>query len=380
MNDKKRILVDENVPDAEHWFGRLGEVRRFKGRELQADALRDADALIVRSVTQVNEALLAESRLDFVGTCTIGCDHVDQALLERRGIGFSNAPGCNANSVVEYVFAALAQLNVNFTTSAFGIVGAGNVGGRLLDRCTALGISACAYDPLLDQQDSRLVSLAEVFAQPIVCMHAPLTRDGVFPTYHMIGEELLDRLPESAVLISAGRGPVIDNALLLAFKRRRPDVLLVLDVWEYEPWVDPHLLHLAEIGSPHIAGYSLDGKLAGTRMVFQAMCRHWSMAEWADSEQFDAANATGPLPPLSPGDWADVREQLLSAYPIADDDARLRAMVAQAGNETEIKQGFDQLRRSYPERREFRFHPLPACGLSDAARQWLHLFGFGQLG
>lgn len=380
MSHNKLILVDENVPEAEYWFGRLGEVRRFKGRELQADALHDADALIVRSVTQVNEALLSESRLDFVGTCTIGCDHIDQALLERRGIGFSNAPGCNANSVVEYVFAALAQLNINFTASAFGIVGAGNVGGRLLDRCTALGLPACAYDPLLGRQDSRLVSLAEVFTQPIVCLHAPLTRDGEFPTYHMIKDELLDQLPESAVLISAGRGPVVDNSLLLAFKRRRPDVKLVLDVWEHEPWVDPHLLHLAEIGSPHIAGYSLDGKLAGTRMVYQALCRHWSMVASAVAEEFDRVCARTELRPLNPGEWADVRDQLLRAYPIADDDARLRAMVAQAGSDTDIRQGFDQLRRSYPERREFRFHPLAVSGLSDATRQWLHLLSFGQFG
>lgn len=376
MNPKKLILVDENVPDAERWFGRLGTIERFKGRNLSPGALRDAHALIVRSVTQVDETLLSETQLDFVGTCTIGCDHVDQELLARRRIRFSNAPGCNANSVVEYVFAALAQLDINFTASRLGIVGAGNVGGRLLTRCTNLGISACAYDPLLDQNNSRLVTLPEVFTQPIVCLHAPLTREGAYPSYHMISRDLLDRLPEAAVLISAGRGPVVDNEILKAFKLHRPDVKLVLDVWEHEPWVDPALLDLVEIGSPHIAGYSLDGKLAGTRMIYDALCRHWSFTDADWDEVNDVVDAVQKPAPLTEADWQVVRAQLIGAYSVAADDARLRNMVKAASNDNDIKQGFDQLRRSYPERREFRFHTLPSCQLSENARLWLERLGF----
>ena len=182
MNQPRRLLVDENVPEAEQWFGQLGEVVRFKGRELKPAQLAGAHALIVRSVTRVDGNLLTDAALDFVGTCTIGCDHVDRDLLSARGIGFANAPGCNANSVIEYVLTALAELDVNVTAHPVGIVGAGNVGGRLLTRLQALGVQACAYDPLLAPDAlPNLVPLEQVFACPVVCLHAPLTRTGPSP-------------------------------------------------------------------------------------------------------------------------------------------------------------------------------------------------------
>lgn len=355
---EKLILVDENVPEADLYFGPLGRVQRFAGRQLTARAVAQASALVVRSVTQVNQALLAHSPVEFVGTCTIGTDHVDQAWLAGQGIGFASAPGCNANSVAEYVLTALAALDVNWSNCQFGIVGCGNVGGGLYRKLQSLGARVCGYDPLLAPDSfPALVSLEQVFQADVVCLHAPLTRAGPFPTWHMIDEALLQGLKPGAVLISAGRGPVLDNALLLRFKRARPDVQLVLDVWEFEPWLDPALLAVAELGSPHIAGYSWDGKLAGTRMIADALARHWQRPLVArQPANQDAAGAVAAT--LQESQWQTLRGILLRAYDIKADDQRLRAMVQQAGDRTALELGFDALRKHYPERREFAAHTL----------------------
>lgn len=358
MVTEKLILVDENVPEADKYFGPLGRVERFAGRSLSAAAVARANALVVRSVTRVDPALLAGSAVEFVGTCTIGTDHVDQAWLAGQGIGFASAPGCNANSVAEYVLTALAALDLNWSGRRFGIVGCGNVGGGLYRKLQSLGVSVCGYDPLIAPDSfPDLVPLDRVFDADVVCLHAPLTHTGAFPTLHMITEPLLNRLKQGAVLISAGRGPVLDNDLLLQFKRARPDIKLVLDVWEYEPWLDPQLLALAELGTPHIAGYSWDGKLAGTRMIAEALARHWRrpVSGLPPTGEPQAGTAVGPL---TESQWQGLRRILLAAYDIQGDDRRLRDMVGQAGGRTALETGFDALRKHYPERREFAAHTI----------------------
>lgn len=387
---KARILVDENVPQAEAYFGRLGQVERFSGRDLSAAEVRSARALVVRSVTRVDQSLLAGSCVEFVGTCTIGTDHLDTAWLAEQGIAYANAPGCNANSVVEYVLTALAVLDCNWQSKRVGIVGCGNVGGALYRRLSALGAQVVGYDPLLAANAlPQLVSLASVFDSQIVCLHAPLTREGSHPTWHMITEALLARLPQDAVLINAGRGAVIDNEMLLQFCRKRPDVQLVQDVWEFEPWLEPALLAAAKLGTPHIAGYSYDGKVTGTEMIYAALCRQWrapsALAEAAvEGVAVNADSAGSFAMPLSEADWQQVRHVITQAYDLVGDDQRLRAMVAQAPDRAALERGFDALRKHYPERREFRFCLVPSAlvngGLSPAARAMLTALGFSLTG
>ena len=225
----------------------------------------------MRSVTQVNEALLADTPVRFVGTATIGTDHVDLPWLERQGIGFSSAPGSNADSVVEYVLSSLLHLarerGFDLFDKVVGIVGVGNVGGRLQQRLQTMGIEVLLCDPpRVDQEgEAGFVDLATLLQQAdIVSLHTPLVRSGPWPSWHLFNAEALALLKPDAILLNTGRGSVIDNRALLAFKRQRPDVTLVLDVWEHEPEVDPQLAALCAVATPHIAGYALDGKIRGS--------------------------------------------------------------------------------------------------------------------
>lgn len=373
------ILVDENIPQPEVYFGRLGRVQQFAGRSLAASDLRDASALIVRSITQVNESLLTGSAVNFVGSCTIGTDHVDTKWLLENNISFANAPGCNANSVVEYVLTALAKLNVNWQGARIGIIGCGNVGGLLYRRLEALGVKPVGYDPLIEQNRyPNLTTLDDVLASDVVCVHTPHTTDGPFPSFHLLGADQLAQLKPNAVLINAGRGPSIDNKALLQFKQERPDLRLVLDVWEQEPWLDPRLLQLVDVGTPHIAGYSFDGKLRGTQIIYAALCKAWGAQQEisADVAVESLIYNDQILTQLNAADWQILRAQLLCAYDLSGDDTRLRAMVKAATNDVELRVGFDRLRKVYPQRREFNFAAPIAANLSESVKQHLRALGF----
>lgn len=344
-----KIVADQNIPRVEAWFAGLGEVVTVPGRTLDAATVRDADILLVRSVTRVDQALLGGSRVRFVGTATIGTDHLDLGWLAGQGIAVASAPGSNADSVVEYVLSALAAvdgvLEGLLAGGSVGIVGLGNVGGRLLQRLRRLGIRAYGHDPLLTATPERpLYRLEQVLAADVVSLHTPLTRGGPHPTWHLLNAKALARLRPGAMLLNSGRGAVIDNPALARLLTRRGDLRVALDVWEGEPAIDAGLLGLVTLGTPHIAGYSSDGKLAGVGMVLAACCRHLGL----------------PLPPLPAVESAPalqldpalrgvalLRAALLGSYDIREDDRRLRAAYADGG-----AVAFDVLRRDYPVRRE----------------------------
>lgn len=374
---KPLILVDENIPEADLYFGKLGRIQRFAGRSLSARDMGEAKALIVRSVTKVNASLLSGSQVEFVGTCTIGTDHVDRQWLTDQNIGFSSAPGCNANSVAEYVITALAHAEIDWQTSTIGIIGCGNVGGSVYRKLLSLGADVLGYDPLIDQQRfPNMGDLNEVLARDVVCIHTPLTFGGEFPTHHLISEPQLVQLKPHALLISAGRGAVVDNEKLLAIKKLRPDIRVILDVWEHEPWVCQELLKEVEVGTPHIAGYSWDGKVEGTRMIYQALSQRWADVS---EDKVVASASSGEVAeslPLSVQAWQQVRHAILSSYDLVADDKRLRDKVFGAHNRADIERGFDELRRHYPERREFRFCPAIERPSDTAAVQCLSALGF----
>ena len=349
-----KLVVDENIPLADAFFGSLGEVVALPGREMNAEDVRDADALIVRSVTRVDAGLLAGSAISFVGTCTIGVDHLDLDYLQSRNIAVASAPGCNANSVVEYVFSALCALNQPWEGRVFGIIGCGNVGGHLHRRLRALGVNCRCYDPFLSPADNPdLCELPEALQSDIVCLHTPLTVDGPYPSHHLLGEAELMSLKPGALLLNAGRGAAIDNGALLKVLESRPDLRVVLDVWEPEPALNPRLLERVSIGTPHIAGYSYDGKVRGTEMIYQALCRQLGLTPDIRAESLLTADAGGPEPialPSSADDWENVCLAVLEAYDIRSDDGQLRAA---AGEPETLPLTFDRLRKHYPQRREF---------------------------
>ncbi len=342
-----RILADSNMAAVQALFADLGEVRLLPGREIVADDLADVDVLLVRSVTQVNADLLSQHRPLFVGTATAGFDHVDRTLLSEAGIAFAHAPGSNANSVVEYVLAAIAATGDTLEhlmrgDIELGIIGYGHVGSLLSQRCQGLGMTIRAYDPWLDQQaHPELVALERVLACPVVCLHAALTEEHPWPSRHILNRQRLQQLAGSRLLLNAGRGPLIDNAALGGLLGEHPDWPVVLDVWEFEPEVDTELMAKCRIATPHIAGYSQDSKVLATRMLRDALLSSLQL-----EMQATETDVLPLLPVTVPTDLSGaslLRWLLGQVYDIGKDDARMRA---------ELDQGFDRLRATYPVRRE----------------------------
>lgn len=348
-----KILVDENMPYAVELFSRLGTVQSVPGRPIPQDALNDADALMVRSVTKVNEGLLTGKPVKFVGTATAGTDHVDDAWLATQGIGFSAAPGCNAIAVVEYVFSSLLIIaqrdGFQLRDKTVGIIGVGNVGSRLNARLEALGIRTLLCDPpRADRGDAgEFWPLEKLVAEAdILTFHTPLNMSGPYATHHLVDADLLAQLPADRILINACRGEVVDNAALLEALNGSKKLTAVLDVWEPEPDLSLALLDKVAIGTAHIAGYSLEGKARGTTQVFEAF------------SQFIGQPQTVPLESLLPApEFAEVtlRGALSEAkllrlihlvYDVRRDDRPFRRVAGKPGE-------FDKLRKFYEERREW---------------------------
>lgn len=376
-----KIVADANIPLLAEAFGPLGEVVALPADRITPDVLRDADALLVRSVTRVNEALLAASAVQFVATATIGFDHVDLGYLASRGIALASAQGSNARSVAEYVLAALAVLakrgGYPMTQQVLGIVGCGNVGGRLARMAEAIGMKVLRNDPPLARQtgDPRYVPLDALADADVVTFHVPLERGGPDPTYHMINEALLARLKRGATLINTSRGAVAETAALKAAIADGRLGRVILDVWEKEPNIDVELLGRVDLATPHIAGYSYDGKVNGTRMVLEALCRHFGLRrEWDPSPLMPPpANPRVSLPASISIDEA-MYASSHAAYDVEVDDRRLRAIASEPAEKR--AKLFDGLRRNYPVRREFPETTVEMAEPSAAVKAALEALGF----
>ena len=361
-----RILADENMPAVNELFGDLGaDIRTLPGRTLQPADVAAADVLLVRSVTRVDSDLLADASLQFVGSATIGTDHIDQALLSRNGIPFAYAPGCNADAVGDYVIAALCSLFESeperLADSTLAIIGAGNVGGRLAARLRRMGLSVRVCDPPRQQREAgegeggeAFCSLAEAMASDIVCCHTPLVDDGPHPTKGMITETLLDHLPENAVFLNAGRGGILSADTLARVQVHRPDIQWVLDVWDPEPNIPLSLLPGVSLATGHIAGYSAEGRVRGTWMLRQALAR-------ALDRPLTDAHPLSLLPPAPDiaipaaycgagvaDPWQTLFYAVRQVYDLSRDDRRFREAMAASDH----GQAFDRYRRTYPQRRE----------------------------
>lgn len=350
----------------EEYFGALGTVRRVEGRSLTAADLEHVDVLLVRSVTKVGQALLAGSPVRFVGTATSGFDHIDLNYLADNGIGFSHAPGSNANSVVEYVLAAIAstenKLEQLMAGSRLGIVGFGNIGSALARRCDALGIDYRVYDPWLEQSTvSNAASLEQVLACDVISLHPELGRTGAWPSYHLLGEDELAGLSPRALMINASRGGIVDNDALLRLRQRGLGPTSVLDVWEGEPAISAQLLRLVALGTAHIAGYSTDGKYRATKMLRDAAFVHLGLEAGGEELTVDLPTALEVPPALSGA--ALVRWALGTCYDILEDNALLRGVTLGPSTD-EAAAGFDALRKNYRRRRE-----LMGCTARTVAQQ-----------
>ena len=383
-----RIVADADIFSVRECFSEFGKLELIDGRKINSTHLQNADALLVRSITRIDEQMLAKSPVRFVGTATSGTDHVDTEYLQRRGIHFCHARGCNAKAVTEYCFAVLALLMQKLGRSTqgklFSLIGVGQVGGLLARKLCELDIQCVAYDPLLEASKKteletcgiEFIEYREALKADFITFHVPLSRQGNYPTYHQLSAEEMKDLPRDCVLLNTSRGAVIANTDLRQVLKKRDDLAVALDVWEGEPDLDPELLELVFLGTPHIAGYSMEAKLNATSHLLKLFCNFFHVEPPVKLSRA----GDGGQQQLSFGDQPSDRDDMfcsraiLDALPLDDIDNKLRDKFARDPGSGAI--AFDLLRRQLAERREFSAYQVTGKNLSAQQHRMLQVLGF----
>lgn len=346
------IVVDENIAFPE-CFEFFGNVKKVKGREISNSILKDCDILIVRSVTKVDEQLLKDTKVKFVGTATSGHEHIDLDYLSKKEIFFSDAKGCNSFSVAEYVITAITKLfsdsEEQFSDKTVGIVGYGNIGTKVAKMCKALGMKVKINDPPLNRIDKSFESLSldEILNCEIITLHVPLTFEGEDKTINLFDEKL-QTLKENSILINTSRGGVVNESKLLEVLNQK-SIKLVTDVWINEPDVNIDLLAKSDISTPHIAGYSIEGKVNGTKMIFEQLNNflgtNYKFDFIINQQEKEIIEFDNEISPKS------LYELLKRVYNIESDSTTMKRMLDIKSQER--KMFFDELRKNYHHRKSF---------------------------
>ncbi len=349
----KKIIIDDAVPYAKEIFSSLGDVTCIAGKEIKTHHLKDADALIIRSRTNITPSLLENTPITFVGSTVVGLDHVDLSYLKQQKIAFYSAQGCNANSVAEYVITCMVnyaeQHQFSLESKSLGIIGVGNVGKLLQQKALALGITVFANDPPRQQKlpGAPLVSLEKALTADIISFHTPLTNSGKHPTLNLLNEHNFKLINEEALLINAARGGVIKESAWVQYAIKHKTITSIVDCWENEPNVNLPLHSHADISTPHIAGHALEAKIKGSLMAYQALCSFWQQKE---DPQWKQHLLSLPEPIQLPENITiqqAIHTLLAQCYqPLTDHQA------IDITNSTE----FEAYRRNYPVRREWSEH------------------------
>jgi len=350
-----KILADSNIVFVQEAFGVFGEVTLSNGREITNEKLAETDILLVRSVTKVNEDLLKNTPVKFVASATIGTDHIDLSYLQKNCIGFAHAPGSNATAVAEYVVAAILEMTQRKKLDlqkkcTLGIIGVGNIGTKVLSYAQVLGINCLLCDPpkkALTGSDFY-VSMETVLSQSdIITLHVPLSNTGPDATYHMVNSQFLSAMKKDAILINTSRGDVIDESSLIKARPRLGGV--ILDVFSNEPKPHSNTIAACDITTPHIAGYSFDGKVCGSAMIYEATCAFFFKAKTWRPPNVGSPKITIVLD--NNDMYGTLGEAISKAYSIKSDDEKLRKILEL---KTEDRGSyFDELRKTYPKRFEF---------------------------
>ncbi len=374
------IIADAKIPDAEDAFSRFGDVHVVRTQDMTRETIRYADAILIRSETKVGAELLEGTRVRFVGTATIGTDHVDLDYLKQHAIAFASCPGSNAMSVAEYVLAALLELAALLGRPvkgrALGIVGHGNTGSRTAKKAEALGMRVLLNDPPLARQtgDPLYLPLDALMEADFVSLHVPLTKTGEDATFHLFDEKRLAAMKAGSILINTSRGAVVETDALKKVLRSQHLSACVLDVWENEPTIDAELLELSTIGTPHIAGYSHDGKLNATRMLQEALSAFCGVTLDPPAQEANISKQPIVLPA-----GVEDREELLrhavrACYDIRKDDETLRKSLTLPADER--AEYFRHVRASYPVRREFHNYVVDGTVLDGVTAEMFRAVGF----
>lgn len=346
-----KIIIDKNIPYIKGVFEPFADVLYLPGKEFSKDDVKDADALIIRTRTLCNEELLAGSNVKVIASATIGFDHIDTDYCERNNIFWSNAKGCNSRSVHQYVIAALLHLaskyKFNLRNKTLGIVGMGNIGSIIKKFAETIDMPVLVNDPPLQRKgvDGDFKKYNEVLeGADIITYHVPLNMTGEDKTFHLLDNLAIDKLKEDVFIINSSRGEVVDNDALLQNARAGRFGGLVLDVWENEPNINQELLGVVDIGTPHIAGYSADGKANGTQMSVNTVAKilglpltDWCVTNIPSPENSEIESALN-------GNILDFLHELVpQTYSIIADSEKLKQDIT----------NFELLRNKYPVRREF---------------------------
>jgi len=356
---KMKIVADSGIRFVRECFSSIGEVELVPGLEITPSVIADADALIVRTATRVDADLLSGSSIRFAGTATSGYDHLDIDYLRKNNIDFARGPGSNANSVAEYVVAAMLEAaektNCKLEDKSIGIIGVGNIGGNVAKKAEALGMKVYLNDPPLQRQtgDTKYLPLKELFDCDFITLHTPLTRTGPDKTFHLANEEFFKSLKPGCIFVNTARGGVMDTTALKAAINSDRFKAVVIDVWENEPNIDTQLLEMVDIGTQHIAGYSLDGKLVAVIMVYTKACEHFGIKPKHTTESFLPAP---DVPELKINPKGVSEQELLAGvvkkiYDVKEDDLALRQILNKPVEER--ARYFEALRQNYHIRREF---------------------------
>ena len=370
-----KFIVDDKIPFIKGVLEPFGEVRYLPGKDVTPDDVKDADALITRTRTKCNEDLLRDSSVKIIASATIGFDHIDTDWCEKSGVEWTNAPGCNSGSVKQYIASVFSLLvldkGVDVSALKIGVVGVGNVGSKVSELAALFGMKVFEIDPPRQEKepDKQFYSLNEVAGElDVITFHTPLTREGEHKTFHLFDEVLLQKLKKDVTIINSSRGEVVDNRVLKEALKSGKVKQAVLDVWENEPDIDRELLDKIWMATPHIAGYSQDGKANGTMMSVHAVSKklHLNIEEWKPSGVPQPENRVIEIDTADLKDEEIISKAVLHTYDISNDDRALRDDPGK----------FEYLRGSYPVRREFFAYDVKLSEKRQSVENRLSRLGF----
>ena len=347
-----KIVIDDKIPYIRGAFEGVAEVVYLAGSKTTPEVVKDADAIVTRTRTICNEKLLAGSSVKFIATATIGYDHIDTDYCDATGIKWTNAPGCNSKSVEQYIASTLMVLaerkNLQLKDLTIGVVGVGNVGSKVARICELFGMKVLLNDPPRERAEgsATFVSLKQVMDDAdIITLHVPLNMKGQDATFHLGNEAFFSGLKRKPIVINSCRGEVVETQAVKAALKSNQISGFVCDCWENEPDIDLELLAMTDIATPHIAGYSKDGKATGTLMSVQAINQFFGLGldNWQPSGVEQPSNPVFELDGTGLSEQKIIAKAILHTYDIRNDDQTFRKNTAQ----------FEQLRGDYPTRREF---------------------------
>ncbi len=369
-----KVIADKNIPFLKGVLEPFADMIYLPGDEISNDHIKDADALLIRTRTKCNEELLKKSKISFIGTATIGSDHIDKDYCEKSGIKWVAAEGCNSNAVLQYITSALCHLSVRYNfdlkDKTLGVVGVGNIGKKVVRLAEEIGMRVLLNDPPRERNEGKCgFHSLKVLKQEcdIITFHVPLNHEGEDKTFHLCDENFLSGTIKDTIIINSSRGGVIDEKALIRFIENRHLLACVLDVYEKEPMIDHHLLHHLTFATSHIAGYSLDGKANGTTAVVNKLSKHFNLpyTSWeANIGESENLSVNIDYPGKSFQEiLTDIVRQI---YPITEDDKKLR-------NNPE---NFEELRNSYTYRRDFNAWKVSLIKGTEDIERKLRRLGF----